>query len=238
MTTKYFEKKQDGVLFARAPKDLANPAQEGATERQWNYQGKAGSTWGWEQKNVEGLIESAFVSDFGEDVFFNIGLQQVDGTVAVFKNKLYTDTFQLVQAFRNIDLDKALRVESYVNTKGAYTNKDGINVIPAAISLKQGGKMIPWVFNRNKEEKRWSGPEGVADLPEIQKKTSMGRTKYDKTDQYEFMEKEIEIFIARVDEIEEARKASRPQTANEIAAKERVDTPINVDVAELVEGPF
>ena len=226
MTTKYFEKKQDGVLFARAPKDLANPAQEGATERQWNYQGKAGSTWGWEQKNVEGLIESAFVSDFGEDVFFNIGLQQVDGTVAVFKNKLYTDTFQLVQAFRNIDLDKPLRVEAYVNTKGAYTNKDGIAVIPAAISLKQGGKLIPWVFNRNKEEKRWSGPEGVADLPEIQKKTSMGRTK------------EIEIFIARVDEIEEARKASRPKTANEIAAKERVDTPINVDVAELVEGPF
>ena len=74
--TKYYEKKQDGVLFARASKDLQDPASHGALERQWNFKGKSGSTWGWVQRSIEGLIESAFVSDFGDDVYFNIGLQQ------------------------------------------------------------------------------------------------------------------------------------------------------------------
>ena len=60
--TKYYEKKQDGILFARAPKDLEDPASHGAIERQWNFKGKSGSTWGWAKRGIEGLIESAFVS--------------------------------------------------------------------------------------------------------------------------------------------------------------------------------
>jgi len=232
--TKYYEKKQDGVLFARASKDLQDPASHGALERQWNFKGKSGSTWGWVQSSIEGLIESAFVSDFGDDVYFNIGLQQPNGEVAVFKNRLYTDTFQLVQAFRNIDLDKPLRIEAFVNSKGAYTNKDGISVVPASIKILQDGKQVSWVFNRNKEEKRWCGPDGVDDMPEIQRKSSMGRVKYDKSEQQDFMEKEIEVFIGRVGEIEESRKASRPKTSNEIAANQKVETAIDTDVSEMV----
>lgn len=232
--TKYYEKKQDGVLFARASKDLQDPASHGALERQWNFKGKSGSTWGWVQSSIEGLIESAFVSDFGDDVYFNIGLQQPNGEVAVFKNRLYSDTFQLVQAFRNIDLDKPLRIEAFVNSKGAYTNKDGISVVPASIKILQDGKQVSWVFNRNKEEKRWCGPDGVDDMPEIQRKSSMGRVKYDKSEQQDFMEKEIEVFIDRVGEIEESRKASRPKTSNEIAANQKVETAIDTDVSEMV----
>lgn len=236
--TKYYEKKQDGVLFARASKDLQDPVSHGAVQRQWNFKGKSGSTWGWTARGIEGLIESAFVSDFGDDVYFNVGLQQPNGEVAVFKNKLYTDTFQLVQAFRNIDLDKPLRVEAFVNSKGAYTNKDGISVVPAAIKLLQDGKQVPWVFNRNKEEKRWCGPDGVDDMPEIQRKSSMGRVKYDKSEQQDFMEKEIEVFIDRVSEIEFDRKESRPKTANEIAATQRVEVAIDTDISEVNGEPF
>jgi hypothetical protein len=236
--TKYYEKKQDGILFARVSKDLKDPASHGAIERQWNFKGKSGSTWGWVQRGIEGLIESAFVSDFGDDVYFNIGLQQPDGGVAVFKNKLYTDTFQLVQAFRNIDLDKPLRVEAFVNSRGAYTNRDGISVVPAGIKILQEGKQVSWVFNRNKEEKRWCAPDGVEDMPEIQRKSSMGRVKYDKSEQQDFMEREIEVFIGRVSEIEEDRKASRPRTYNEIAATQKIEVAIDTDISEINGKPF
>jgi len=53
-----------------------------------------------------------------------------------------------------------------------------------------------------------------------------------------FMEKEIEVFIDRVSEIEWERKENRPKTANEIAASHRVEVAIDTDISEVNGEPF
>ena len=76
-------------------------------------------------------------------------------------------------------------------------------------------------------------------MPEIQRKNSMGRAvKYDKSEQQDFMEKEIEVFIDRVSEIEIERKENRPQTYNEIASAQRGEVAIDTDISEINGDPW
>lgn len=211
MRTKFWSKKNDGVFFAKCPKDDQDETvDDGRKYRNWEYAGNAGRTLGYEEATIEGLIESAYISDMPTgDRFFNIGLQS-PGRVDVLQVQLMDkDALGLAKKLRNINLALPITFGAWQNTKGAFQSH-GRTIIPCYLTAQQAGQSVPSAFKY--VDGKYEG------IPDVVKTVKMGKEDINTDARDEFLFNEIESFIARFDkEVGQTRKNNRPQTEAEHA---------------------
>jgi hypothetical protein len=219
--TRYYEKKNDGVYFSKLSKDEQCPADDGRIERHWTFGNDEGSTWGYEVKELDGLIESAFVQDNEYGIRLCICLQHPQG-VDVLQVKLYKDNGQMTQdgagiakKLGNVELDEPICFGCYVAKDGSFKTSTGNIVTPCYITMKKpGGRYginYKSTFEYDGEEKKYIGLPG----PELRKVGPKEIKDYTERDQVLFAE--IEKFCKRVEEDPnvKARKEDRDPTPSE-----------------------
>ncbi len=221
--TRYYQKKNDGKFFSKLPKDDQNQSiQDGRLLRDWTFGNDTGQTLGYEEKELVGVIESAYIQKFESgDKMFCVGLQHQDG-VDVFqcdltsKYGLNDDVCAFGLRFDAIDLDCPVSLSVYVgkpNAKGFQK---------AYLNINQFGKPV-WP-NFKKTDK--FSYEGVPDMEEV---TKLGETTYDSTKRDDFLFEKVQEFMKMVEA--KGHKDKREATPAEAA-------PSGPDVGDGDDLPF
>ena len=211
--TKYYEKKSDGCFFAKCPKDDQNDeVQDGRMWRHWTFGDKEGKTLGYEVTEIAGLIESAYIKEFPDTTFFNIGVQTNRGVEVLQVKLMEKDAQSIAKKLRNIDLNKDVCFGAWLNTKGAF-QAHGRTITPCYLTVQQSdgakGKSVPSAYE-------YVEGEGYVGLPAGIKTQKMGKDVWDFTERDEALYKEITTFIDRVqNEVGDTRKEAREPTPAE-----------------------
>jgi len=218
--TRYYQKKNDGVFFARCPKDDQDASvDDGRKMRDWTYGTDTGQTLGYSQETINGYIESMFINKTKDGTrMFCVGLQTADG-VDVFQCELKNNFLALnddVVAFAlrhdKIDLEFPVSLSIYVGKP----NKSGFK--RAYLNLGQLGGPIWPSYKRDKEN-----PFHYEGVPDVEKKESMGDVKYDSTLRDEFLYEKLEELMKDV--AKRGQESKREETPAE-SKKEEEDSDV------------
>jgi hypothetical protein len=219
--TRYYEKKNDGVFFARCAKDdQVETVQDGRIQRQWEYAGNKGQTLGYEVSEIHGLIESAHIKEFADKTYLNIGVQHPQGVDVLQVEIMGKDAQTLAKKLRNIKLDAEVCFGTWLNTKSAF-QAHGRTIVPCYLTVQQSDGLKGVAVESTFKYVEGVGYEG---LPSGVKTQKMGKDIWDFSERDEVLFKEIEDFIGRVESECKGRKENRPQTPAEVgAASSNVD---------------
>lgn len=199
---KYWTKKQDeergAYWFAKVPKTDDGNVDDGRFERHWKTADRTGSTWGWAEKALTGIIEAASVETVFDDLTLTIRLEGGN----LLQWKMYENKFiHVVNSLGAIDLSQPAKFEMHL---AKTANKYGYRV-PFSVIRQDGSLGSPkWKWNDTKKEY-----EG---LPPIKKSEKFGQVTYDAEERNRAFDAEIEAFIARVE------STSAPKEAEESLA--------------------
>lgn len=213
--TRYYEKKNDGYFFAKAPKDYEPVEGDGTSMREWQFGSKTGETLGWKKTELSGRIESAFYKSFdGDDglqEFFNIGLQTDDG-VDVLSIKLYNgDTLGICQVLPSININNPITFG--LKDGKPYTIKlpNGQEKViqPKVLTVSQEGVKMSWQWPWDKEAKEFTG------LPKPKTETKRGNRVINTDERDTVFYEAIQAFCDQVEIACSGMKDEREQTPAE-----------------------
>ena len=233
--TRYFKKKNDGVYFASCPKDdQDDTVQDGRKWRHWTFGEKEGKTLGYEESELAGLIESAYINDFNGEESINIGMQTNEGVVVLQvqidgKWGMTKDILSISKKLRNIDLQKDVCFGAWLNSKGAYKTQHGNTITPCYLTVQQfngvKGVSVEGTFP-------YIEGEGYDGLPAPEVKSVRGKETKDFSARDEILYKELTDFCARVEKECKGRKDARPNTPAEDLNAQIPEVAGNVEESE------
>lgn len=210
--TRYYSKKQDtATFFAKCPKDDQNPdVQDGRIVRHSEYGGQKYETLGWEVAELEGIIESMYITDMpsGERLFC-IGLQAEDGVDVLqcdFNNAfggMNNDVAAIALRHESIDLEFPVKFTIYQGRPNKHGRK------PCYLNVFQLGKTVWPSFERDHS----GGPFDYIGVPQTVVGEKMGKTTYDTAERDQFLYEILKGIIKKVDDLN--RKDDREPTPAE-----------------------
>tara|TARA_R110000824_G_scaffold117470_5_gene269496 strand:- start:19355 stop:20041 length:687 start_codon:yes stop_codon:yes gene_type:complete len=215
--TRYYEKKNDGVFFAKCHKDdQVDTVNDGRMWRHWTFGDKEGKTLGYESAEIHGLIESAYLKEFADKTYLNIGVQHPQGVDVLQVELMAKDAQTLAKKLRGINLAEEVCFGTWLNTKGAF-QAHGRTIVPCYLTVQQSngvkGVAVPSTF-------AFVDGVGYEGLPAGVKTQKMGKDVWSFEERDEVLFKEVEDFVKRVEVECAGRKDSRPQTPAEAAPVE------------------
>ncbi len=221
--TRYYSKKsQSGVFFSKLPKDKQEAGDDGRIERKWTFGDKSGSSWGYENTDLQGSVVSAYIDESEYGTQFCLGVAHEQGQdvlqVPMFKEgKLTQDIVGMAKKLRGIKLDEELLIGLWMDTKSAWPAPNGTMVTPCRTTLKQ-----PSVPHPEAVPGTWEYKDGAYEgLPGPVITTKMGKEVKDFSARDEVLYQEIVDFCARVDA--SGNKDKVPSTPAEVAAGNNTD---------------